>query len=563
MVLLVSRASRFSPSCEDKDAATLRSVEEKLAGMGFEVTRVSEDDLAEGMHADGCVSMARSGRALSLLEGMKRGEDSAPALHLNAPEGVRRISVRSAVIRFVTEGTDVVEAPRSCLLHADGSAEDLQTGRSVDFVSLPWTARGCWLKKDSGCAELPTDVQYAPTTAAMTSAVAAMRGRGVGDILVMEHLEGRLLKCYGVAGTPFFRCYEPRPDEAKFAGQCRSADAAGSCGPEPDEKLLQALKRAMDAKARELGVACYGLDVILADGRCIVIDFNDFPSYSRYRDEAAQAIAERVAADMVCLSKPPLAETLSGVKGILFDYGGTLDTDGCHWGQKLWQSYRRVGVPVDESLFRDAYVHGERTLGSRHIIEPSDDFFDLLAKKLHIELDYIRGRRPGFDPALYADALLDDLRREVTAVVERNRASLSLLRRRWPLVMVSNFYGNLPTVLRRFGLDGFFDTVVESAVVGVRKPDPAIFRLGVEAIGLEASEVLVIGDSYDKDIVPARQVGCRTVMMVGQPWKPAPLEAADADWAVTSLDDFVGQWQAASGEDPAAGYTEEHNQGKK
>ena len=102
---------------------------------------------------------------------------------------------------------------------------------------------------------------------------------------------------------------------------------------------------------------------------------------------------------------------------------------------------------------------------------------------------------------------------------------------RRPLALVSNFYGNISTVLAEFGLDGLFGSVVESAVVGVRKPDPRIFALGAEALGLDAACVAVVGDSYDKDIVPARKAGCRTVWLRGEGWTdggPADTSAADA-----------------------------------
>lgn len=51
------------------------------------------------------------------------------------------------------------------------------------------------------------------------------------------------------------------------------------------------------------------------------------------------------------------------VKGFLFDYGGTLDTAGCHWGKMLWHAYQRQFVPIEEEQFRDAYVFAERTSG--------------------------------------------------------------------------------------------------------------------------------------------------------------------------------------------------------
>ena len=60
--------------------------------------------------------------------------------------------------------------------------------------------------------------------------------------------------------------------------------------------------------------------------------------------------------------------------------------------------------------------------------------------------------------------------------------------------------------------------VVESAVVGIRKPDPRIFALGVEALGVPAENVLVVGDSYKKDIVPAESIGCQVAWLKGKGW---------------------------------------------
>ena len=57
-------------------------------------------------------------------------------------------------------------------------------------------------------------------------------------------------------------------------------------------------------------------------------------------------------------------------RGLIFDYGGTLDTKGCHWGKVLWHAYEQSHVPVGEEAFRNAYVHGERTLATNRIITP-------------------------------------------------------------------------------------------------------------------------------------------------------------------------------------------------
>ena len=41
------------------------------------------------------------------------------------------------------------------------------------------------------------------------------------------------------------------------------------------------------------------------------------------------------------------------IKGYLFDYGGTLDTAGCHWGRFIWHGYERCQVPVKWDDFKD------------------------------------------------------------------------------------------------------------------------------------------------------------------------------------------------------------------
>lgn len=53
------------------------------------------------------------------------------------------------------------------------------------------------------------------------------------------------------------------------------------------------------------------------------------------------------------------------IKGLLFDYGGTIDSNGLHWAEVIWQAYEALQVPVSKEVFREAYVYGERTLGKK------------------------------------------------------------------------------------------------------------------------------------------------------------------------------------------------------
>ena len=137
--------------------------------------------------------------------------------------------------------------------------------------------------------------------------------------------------------------------------------------------------------------------------------------------------------------------------------------------------------------------------------------------------------------AAYAEAVVSDLYELTKAQTQHSREVLLRLSEWYPMVLVSNFYGNIGVVLREFGLDGIFRQIVESAVVGIRKPDPRIFTLGVEALGLPASSVLVVGDSMDKDILPAKHAGCQTVWFKGEGWTDDPVDGSPADMVITDL----------------------------
>lgn len=223
------------------------------------------------------------------------------------------------------------------------------------------------------------------------------------------------------------------------------------------------------------------------------------------------------------------------IKGYIFDYGGTLDTGGQHWGKVIWHAYERQQVPVSEAEFRDAYVYAERTLGKNPIIKPDFTFKRTLEEKIRLQMECFRGMWNEECGMRYEQAVVEDLYLRTQAETTKSGEVLLELKKRYPMVLVSNFYGNIATVLKEFGLDGIFDTIIESAVVGVRKPDPKIFSLGVEALGMQPNEVIVVGDSMDKDIVPAKKAGCHAIWFKGEGWTDDPVDEANADKVITSL----------------------------
>ena len=227
------------------------------------------------------------------------------------------------------------------------------------------------------------------------------------------------------------------------------------------------------------------------------------------------------------------------IRGYIFDYGGTLDTGGQHWGKVLWHAYERQQVPVTEADFRLAYVHAERTLGKNPIIQPNFTFRQTLETKIRLQLQYLEENGNLFPLSSFLFSLLNDLYARTKAETAHSVEVLRQFHQTYPMVLVSNFYGNIAVVLREFGFEGLFSEVIESAVVGVRKPDPQIFTLGVEALGLNPEEVVVVGDSMDKDIIPAVKAGCQTVWFKGEGWTDDPVDESIPHRVITNLNELL------------------------
>jgi putative hydrolase of the HAD superfamily len=87
--------------------------------------------------------------------------------------------------------------------------------------------------------------------------------------------------------------------------------------------------------------------------------------------------------------------------------------------------------------------------------------------------------------------------------------------------VISNSNGSAALALERAGLAPHLAFVIDSTVVGMAKPDPRIFALGLDRTGAVANEVVYVGDSYFVDVLGARQVGMSAVLFdPGGLWAP-------------------------------------------
>jgi len=238
---------------------------------------------------------------------------------------------------------------------------------------------------------------------------------------------------------------------------------------------------------------------------------------------------------------------LNNIKGIIFDYGGTIDTNSLHWSEVLWEAYEKVGVPVSKEEFRTSYVFAERALAKHPYIKPDHNFLDLLIIKCDLETGDLVERKiwnvSEAERKEKSDAIAHYCYEYVLNILKVSREVIDKLSKRYPLVLVSNFYGNIQTILKDFRLE-YFQDIVESAVVGVRKPDPKIFQLGVDALHrvtntneetMPSDTIVVIGDSFSKDIVPANSIGCKTVWIKGKGWGNEEIDESVPSEIITDI----------------------------
>ena len=141
------------------------------------------------------------------------------------------------------------------------------------------------------------------------------------------------------------------------------------------------------------------------------------------------------------------------VRGIIFDYGGTLDSRGDHWSHIIREAYVKAGVNVAIDDFIDAYVYAERALAADRIVVPGDTFRELMEKKIAIELQRLSDKgcipESSFEKAGEIAGYCYSHAREC---VGKSAVVLRKLAAAYPMALVSNFYGNISSVLEDFGI---------------------------------------------------------------------------------------------------------------
>ncbi|WP_072531768.1 hypothetical protein [Bacteroides ilei] len=267
-LLGVSRGNEYSPNHVGNDAAIFQGTAHELEKKGFDVVICPEKQFVEeNLEADIIFDMARDRATVNRL---KELEDKG-ALVVNSAYGIDNCVRKEMTELLIANG---VPHPESFIIPTDGAF-------TPDVFP-------CWIKRGNSHAIVKEDVVYVECKEEAEHVMADFRRRGIPVAVVNEHLVGDLVKFYGVLGTDFFYTFYPsEQSHSKFGLEAINGETRGY--PFDVKKLQEYGNRAATA----LDVPIYGGDCVVSKtGEIRIIDFNDWPSFARCREEAAPKIAE-------------------------------------------------------------------------------------------------------------------------------------------------------------------------------------------------------------------------------------------------------------------------------
>ena len=275
----ILRAGAYSPNHIGNDAAILNLTAEQLRKRGCEVKIYSEEQLIAGqVNEDIIISMCRDHRSLPILQ---RKEDKG-ALVINSGYGVENC-IRERLTRILIGNN--ISYPESLIVN---------TNEVIIPMMKQARMERAWIKRGDLYAQHKEDVTYVRHPEEAQEVLQEYFLRGIKRAVINRHLDGDLIKFYGVYGTPYFYWFF-------HFDKTYSKDGSDTVEELPKHPSfdLDGFKAMCNKAAEALDIKIYGGDCILSpDGKITIIDFNDWPSFAPCRQEASAVIARAILSEV-------------------------------------------------------------------------------------------------------------------------------------------------------------------------------------------------------------------------------------------------------------------------
>ena len=274
----VMRDPRYSPNSVEKDSAIFRDVIEELHKNNV-ITEIyrEEDLLKKDLNYPLIFHLCRKNESVLKLKEIEKSGKKV----INPPEGIENCG-RVKMVTIMKHYQ--IPIPESIIIHTE------------DFNKVKdETLSEYWVKRGDESSQNREDVVLCHNKEDIQAALKALKKRGIDTAVISRNIDGDLVKFYGVTGTSFFYWFYPyEVDHFKFE----------------NEKLIESqpsrftfnqyeLKELAERTAKLLNLKVYGGDCIIdREGIIRIIDFNDWPSFSPCRQEAAKSICDLIISSL-------------------------------------------------------------------------------------------------------------------------------------------------------------------------------------------------------------------------------------------------------------------------
>lgn len=198
------------------------------------------------------------------------------------------------------------------------------------------------------------------------------------------------------------------------------------------------------------------------------------------------------------------------LKAIFFDLGGTL----LHLSYPFFQrEFARLNLALDETRFFVAVSEANAVISElmlRQAGTTDASRLPLLFNRLLESLDFPFEREHFIRDIILAEHRRANLWHYCLPDTDKLLASLQ---ERYRLAVISNADGRAESLIAKAGLLPFFEFVVDSAIVGVEKPDPKIFEIATQKMGVAPEESLYVGDIYAIDALGAKRAKMKVALI--------------------------------------------------
>jgi putative hydrolase of the HAD superfamily len=179
------------------------------------------------------------------------------------------------------------------------------------------------------------------------------------------------------------------------------------------------------------------------------------------------------------------------IKGVLFDL----------WNTLAYLEGRKDQEPEIQEMLGDKYPRYHKSFVSWHeTTESEDDFLARIQQELELDASIIARLEEMYHVHhhLYPETL------EVLQELKSKGLMLGL---------ISNSPLTSKERVRELGVEKYFDVMIWSFEHGLRKPNPELFKKGVDALGVRPEDALFVGDSFEKDVKGAEAAGMRGIQI--------------------------------------------------